>query len=118
MILGNETIWKLTALLTSEGFEVVQTSQIPQALNTMRQKKFDVILVDSLFPKAEEACSLIKEISACPVALITNGHQIDWNKFKSLDVDGFLPEKASKAELVARLRAISRGSANNGKVSA
>ena len=116
MILGKETLWKLTALLTSEGFEVAQTSEIPQALNTMRQKHFDVILVDSLLPKAEEACCLIKETVASPVALITNGHQIDWNKFRSMDVDGFVPEKAAKSELVARLRAISRGSANNGKV--
>ena len=117
MILGDETNRKVAALVKGEGFEVVQTSKIQEALGNLTQKKFDVVLIDSLFPKADEACYLVKETTTIPVVLVTNGHQIDWNKYKVLDVDGFLPEKAPKVEFIARIKAIVRGS-NNVKVTA
>ncbi len=110
LILGNETNRKVAALLSDGGIEVAQASTIPQALDKLVQKEFDVVLINSLLPKAEEACSMIKRASACPVALITNGHQLDWNKLNSVGVDGFIPETAPRTELIARLKAIVRSS--------
>jgi len=115
MILGNEKALRAIAPLVGDS-DFVHFSEISGAIDTLSKREFDVILLDSQFPEIEEACCRIKEITPAALLIFGVSGEDSWKRAWALDVDGFVPDKIGKAELVARLKAVFRPCTNRGKV--
>ncbi len=102
------TIIRLNTCLDSNSVDLIGLSKIPEAIARLHQERFDVILIDSLLEEAGETCHCICEMTRAPIALLVKETEANWKKLGGWEVDGFVAEGSSKAELVARMKAISR----------
>lgn len=109
MLLGNDAlIKKFATSLYRGGIEVVGVSDSAKIMNMLGQKKFDLVLVDSLIEDARPICCGIREMCGTRVAAVVRGQPPDWKKVGSLETDGYVFEGANPAELAARVRAMMR----------
>lgn len=83
-------------------------SEALEAVNLLAKEQFDIVIIDSSFQDAENICRSITGITGAPVALMLREATADWKQIRNLGVDGFLPEEAGNAELMARIKACSR----------
>ena len=95
-------------MLIEEGIEAITVPKMPQAMAVMEMNSVDVAIVDGLVEGASEICRVIGRLVNIPVVLTVGDSQIEWERLQSLDIDGYLPEGAGDAEIVARLRAVVR----------
>jgi len=109
VVLGDDMIKRrLSASLVGQEIEVFGMMVV------LGGEHFDLAVVDSLVEDVEAACRSIKRAYDVPVVLMVRGKQADWEKLQLLDVDAFIPEGVSGAELVARLRAVVRRHSGQG----
>ena len=108
MVFGSKMmIRRLTASLAGGGIKVIGASDgLDRMMALLKQDEFDLAVVDSLSEEAEAACRCINELWDIPLVLIVREKQANWEKLKSLDADGYIPEGAGEAELAARLKAV------------
>lgn len=99
---------RLTASLVNDEIEVVDPSEMREAVALLKQGRFDLAIVDSLIGEAGAFCHCVSELGCVPVAVMIREAQVDWRKLRPLDADGFIPDWVGRAELAARLRAIVR----------
>ena len=97
----------LLALVGSE-FELVCPSDVLEVTTLLKQDKFDLVVVDSSARGVETTCRRIREVGNVPIVLMIGQEQPDWKGMQSLDINGYIPQRASGTELVARLRAVLR----------
>ena len=101
-------IRRFSASLAREGIEVIGVSDEPQALQSLKNKLFDLAVVDGLLEEAEEAWRLINRFWRVPVMIIVGGTSADWEEAGLLEANGYIPEVTSGPELAARIRAVVR----------
>jgi DNA-binding response OmpR family regulator len=109
---NNLSIHRLSDSLSSQGIEVIAVSGVPDILDRIKESPVDLVVLDSGIKDIEKACQEIQQIGTVPLALLIEEARPDWGKLLTLHVDGYLSRKASRAELAARVRAISRGCIN------
>ena len=105
---SKETAKKLAASLDGKGFDLVCRTEVPEVVALLKQKRFDLVVVDASVEKAEVVCRSVSKFGHIPVALIVKKRQANWKELKSLDVDGYLLDGVGGAELAARLQAVAR----------
>ncbi len=98
----------LTESLKETWIELVSTSEVPEMIALLKQKTFDLVLVDNLAEHHEAVCHHIRDFEDIPLVLIVNTRKADWKRLQQLGADYFLPEGARKDELIARLRVMWR----------
>jgi DNA-binding response OmpR family regulator len=109
MAIGNENITRrLASSLACGGVDLVCQSEVPQAIDLLKQEKFDLALIDGYMNNIENTCYRISWLCRTSVALIIKGPQTDWSKFRSVNVDGFISEESEPIEILAQLQAIAR----------
>jgi DNA-binding response OmpR family regulator len=109
LALGNPLKMQRIAACVSRGnINISSVSQFPEAIIKLQDELFEVILVDSLFEKAESICHHLYNLYQIPVILLIEGDGANWPSFSNYKVDGFLSEESSNLELVARLKASAR----------
>jgi DNA-binding response OmpR family regulator len=109
MALGDAlTIARLNTYIDTADIDLIGLSGIPEAINHIRQERFDVILIDSLLEEAGTACQSIYEMACVPVALLVRETEANWQKLCFWEVDGFVREESTRSELAARIKAVSR----------
>lgn len=110
LILSNNFMdHKMTSILGSLGdLEVIKLTDISLALGLISQHTMDFIIVDCRIEKLGEICTSISSLNIIPIALLVRGHESAWGLLSDLEVNGFIDEKGSDAELAARIRTISR----------
>jgi DNA-binding response OmpR family regulator len=101
---------RVVQALTGNEISVDTCSDIEEAIDTLRNQKYDVVLVDGYLADLESVCYRISWQCGTPIALIINGTQADWTSLRSLDVDGFIPAESSNMEIAAYFNAIARRS--------
>lgn len=109
MAIGTKLITRrLILTLAGSEFEIVCPSAVHEVVTLLKQDKFDLVVVDSLAKGVETACRRIRDIGNVPIVLMVGQEQPDWEEMQSLDINGYIPQRASETELVARLRAVLR----------
>ncbi len=109
MAVGTKLITrKLILALAGSEFELVCPSDIAEVVTRLKQDKFDLVVVDSLATGVETTCRHIRDIGNVPIILMIGQEQPDWKGIQSLGVNGYIAQKVSGSELVARLRAVLR----------
>jgi DNA-binding response OmpR family regulator len=113
LVIGNQNANRRVASSLAESqIEVVCKSDATEAINLLKQEKFDLALVDAYLDNLESTCYRISWLTRTTVALILKGVENEWDKLHNLDVDGFIPEEARNMELVEYFQTICRRSAN------
>ena len=107
--LGNKaTLQRLNTFVDSFVVEIHTVSDINQALYLLHRNDFDIILIDSFFDGTEPTTGILRKASLAPIALLIGDSESEWENFRFIEVDGFIPKEAGQPEFYARLKAISR----------
>ncbi len=97
--------------LEHDGFEVYEASSGTEALNKLRDRLPDIILLDVMMPDLDgfETLRLVREISTVPVIMLTaKGEEEDRVRGLELGADDYVTKPFSPRELVSRVRAVLR----------
>jgi DNA-binding response OmpR family regulator len=109
MVIGNQLISETKiAVLKSRDMEFTQIAELPVARELIKQRKFDVVIVDSLIDELEDICNSICGLNSTPVVIMVRGGESVWKELDNVAADGFLANNASAIELRARIAAIAR----------
>ncbi len=107
LALGNKNVnRRVTSSLVNSDIEVICRSEVSEAINLLKQEKFDLALVDGYIEDLETTCNRIIWFCRTPIVLVINGNHTDWSKLKSLEVDGFIPEETSNMEVMTYFQSI------------
>ncbi len=97
--------------LEMEGFRVIEASDGLEALDQVREKMPDMVLLDVMMPEMDgfETLRMIREISSVPVIMLTV-RSSEEDKVRGLDLgaDDYITKPFSPRELVSRVRAVLR----------
>jgi two-component system KDP operon response regulator KdpE len=97
--------------LEMEGFRVIEASDGLMAVDQVREKMPDLVLLDVMMPEMDgfETLRMIREISSVPVIMLTVRNSEE-DKVQGLDLgaDDYVTKPFSPRELVSRVRAVLR----------
>lgn len=113
-----ELVELLTELLRLEGFQVEIAHNGQQALDKL-DSSYDLVLLDIMMPvlNGVETLKQLRQRFDIPVMMLTaRGNEIDRVLGLELGADDYLPKPFNDRELVARIKAILRRTANSSEV--
>ncbi|MBI3763405.1 MAG: response regulator transcription factor [Chloroflexi bacterium] len=97
--------------LELEGWEVVEAGDGQTALNKIRDRLPDLVVLDVMMPELDgfETLRLLREISSVPVIMLTaKGEEDDRVRGLELGADDYVTKPFSPRELVSRVKAVLR----------
>ncbi len=104
--------------LEQEGWEVDAAYDGEEALNYVKNNKYDVMLLDVMLPKYDglQVCQLVREFSNIPIIMLTAKGE-DMDKIMGLEygADDYVTKPFNILELKARIKAILRRSQHTEK---
>ena len=101
----------LSYVLTKEGFEVVVADTGDGAITAFDKGGADLVLLDLMLPglSGTEVCMQLRSRSAVPIIMLTaKDTEVDKVVGLELGADDYVTKPYSKAELIARIRAVLR----------
>jgi two-component system response regulator CpxR len=101
----------ITEYLQAEGFQITAVNDGEEALKTVKDTAFDLIILDVMLPKLTgfEVLAKLREHYKIPVLMLTaRGSDVDRIVGLEMGADDYLPKPCNPRELVARIRAILR----------
>ena len=101
----------LSYVLTKEGFEVVVADTGDGAITAFDKCGADLVLLDLMLPglSGTEVCKQLRSRSAVPIIMLTaKDTEVDKVVGLELGADDYVTKPYSKAELIARIRAVLR----------
>ena len=109
----------LSFLLEKEGFETEVAETGKAGIASFNKSTFDLVLLDLMIPEISgiDVCRTIRTNSQIPIIMLTaKDSEVDKVVGLELGADDYIVKPYSKAELVARIRAVLRRSGSNGAV--
>jgi len=103
--------------LEHDGFQVIESSTGMKAMNLIREKLPDIVLLDIMLPDLDgyEVLKLIRQHHNTPVIMLTaRGEEDDRIKGLELGADDYITKPFSPRELVSRIKAVLRRSESTG----
>lgn len=97
--------------LEHDGFNVIEANTGMEAINQVREKLPNLVILDVMMPGIDgyEALSLIRETSQVPVIMLTaKSEEEDRIKGLELGADDYITKPFSPRELTSRIRAVLR----------
>ncbi|MBQ3003414.1 MAG: response regulator transcription factor [Clostridia bacterium] len=103
----------ITDGLTSAGHSCVSAFDGVQALDFLRERKFDLIILDVMLPKLS-GFEVIKHVSGTPVIFVTAKNRLD-DRLCGLDLgaEDYITKPFEMPELLARVRVVLRRASRN-----
>ena len=101
----------LSYVLSKEGFEVVVADTGDGAITAFDKGGADLVLLDLMLPglSGTEVCKQLRSRSAVPIIMLTaKDTEVDKVVGLELGADDYVTKPYSKAELIARIRAVLR----------
>lgn len=99
--------------LEQDGMEVTAAYDGEEALQNIKEKKFDLVVLDVMLPKMDglEVCQQVREFSQIPIIMVTAKGE-DMDKIMGLEygADDYITKPFNILELKARIKAILRRS--------
>jgi DNA-binding response OmpR family regulator len=113
MIFGRQTtVKKIASALISEEVEVVSIAPGVNTVEAVEQcEDANLALIDTQAEDMKRVCHYVNRVGI-PILLIVNQKQAEWERFDSLQTQGYLLDTTKNGELMARLTAAARS--NNG----
>lgn len=110
-----ELVTLLVDYLTLEGFETSPAHSGPEGLDMLARKSYDLVVLDVMMPgmSGVDVLRKIRQSSQIPVLMLTaRGDPVDRIVGLELGADDYVQKPCPPRELVARINAILRRSAN------
>ena len=107
-----------TMYLEKEGFQVLTAEDGQAALNVVRAKSPDLVVLDLMMPEIDglEVCRIVRAESDVPILMLTaRTEEVDRIVGLELGADDYLGKPFNPRELTARVKAILRRAAGGGK---
>ncbi len=107
----------LRLYLTKEGYQVTTANDGEEGLEKFNQLKPDMVLLDVMMPKMDglEVCRRIRKLGNTPVMMLTaKGETFDKVLGLELGADDYMVKPFDTKEVVARIKAVLRRSAQSG----
>ncbi len=104
----------LAYLLRREGYEVEIAEDGPAAVSAFEERGCDIVLLDLMLPgmPGTEVCRRIRQTSAVPIVMVTaKDSEVDIVVGLELGADDYVTKPYSARELLARMRAVLRRTA-------
>lgn len=105
----------LSRYLEKEGMRVTAVGDAPQMRRAMERSHFDLVVLDLMLP-GEDGLSICRELrtrSQLPVIMLSaRGEDVDRIVGLELGADDYVPKPFNPRELLGRIRAVLRRSAN------
>jgi len=101
----------LKAYLENEGFTVDETNNGSRALAMVKEKNYDLVILDIMIPELDgwAVCQKIRKESNIPIIMVTaKGAEPDRIMGLELGADDYLVKPFSPKELIARIKALFR----------
>lgn len=101
--------------LEHDGFEVIEANNGMAAINQVRERLPNLVILDVMMPGMDgyETLSLIRETSQTPVIMLTaKGEEEDRIKGLELGADDYVTKPFSPRELISRIKAVLRRTEN------
>jgi DNA-binding response OmpR family regulator len=109
LVIGNPLmIRRLSSRIDAEKISITSCSKNSEAADWLARELFDMVIIDNQVENSDLICKEAAGAANGTVALMLREKAVDWNKMRSLNVDGYLPDEAGAAELMARIKAYSR----------
>lgn len=103
----------LASYLQQAGFRTVEAETGGEALDTLRHKAVDLVILDLLLPDlpGEQVCQTMRKINSVPILTLT-AKASEHNRIQGLSIgaDDYVTKPFDPREVVARVRAILRRS--------
>ena len=104
--------------LEQEGWTVDTAYDGEEALNSVKNNKYDAMILDVMLPKYDglQVCQLVREFSNLPIIMLTAKGE-DMDKIMGLEygADDYVAKPFNILELIARIKAILRRSQHTEK---
>ena len=101
----------LRDFLKADGFQVLVATDAEKALDTVRQKPVDCLVLDVMMPGRSgfDLCRQLRETSDLPI-LFLSAYESDQEKLRGFGLGGddYIAKSASPSEIVARVKAVLR----------
>jgi DNA-binding response OmpR family regulator len=97
--------------LEHDGFQVIEAYNGMDAIQQIREKMPDLVLLDVMLPDMDgfEVLKMVREVSAIPVIMLTaKGEEDDRVRGLELGADDYITKPFSPREMVSRIRAVLR----------
>lgn len=94
--------------LQSEGYYIDKVSNGEEALEIIKEKDYDLVILDIMMPKVDGITTLInirKEYNMPVIFLTAKSEEIDMIKGLALGADDYITKPFSSMELIARVKA-------------
>ncbi len=107
----NKTASLISLYLQREGFETAVAVDGVEALESVRRRKFAVVILDLMLPRLDglEVCRKLREFSDVPILMLTaRGEEFDRVLGLTIGADDYMVKPFSPRELVARIKAMLR----------
>ncbi len=109
LVVGNPLmIRRLSSRIDDEKVTMTSCNTGSEAADWLAKELFDMVIIDNQVENADVICKEAAGAANGTVALMLREKAVDWNKVRGLNVDGYLPDEAGAAELMARIKAYSR----------
>lgn len=105
----------LARTLRENGFRATAAPAAPDMWRALKEAPFDLVLMDIMLPGANglDLCRTIRKNSAVPIIILSaRGDEMDRVLGLELGADDYIPKPFSNKELLARVRAVLRRTAN------
>lgn len=99
----------------NEGYEVTEASNGLDAIELVKIRNFDLIILDIMMPKLDgfSACKEIKKLKNIPIIMLSaRGEEFDKLMGFELGIDDYITKPFSPKELIARIKAITKRNNN------
>lgn len=103
----------ISSYLQNEGYQILEAANGKDALEIMRKKAIDFVILDLMLPdlSGEKVCQQIREQSPVPILMLTaKVTEEDRIRGLSIGADDYVTKPFSPREIVARVKAILRRS--------
>lgn len=103
----------ISSYLQNEGYQILEAANGKDALEIMRKKAIDFVILDLMLPdlSGEKVCQQIREQSPVPILMLT-AKVMEEDRIRGLSIgaDDYVTKPFSPREIVARVKAILRRS--------
>jgi DNA-binding response OmpR family regulator len=109
LVLGRRNVsHRVYNALANSDVSIIVQNDISDAIALLKIERFDLALVDGGMNNLESTCYRITWQCRVPIVVLVDGNGMDWNLLRTMDIDGFIPEGAGKAEILAYFNSITR----------
>lgn len=107
---------KLKTTLNGKRVHLTRVTGLAEAISLLDREKCDVFMVESAMENAHIVCRTVGNLDHIPLVLYVSRRKMNWERLRSLNVDGYLPDSVGGAELAARLQAVVRRHSANPEI--